>query len=77
MCPDGNVLLQYELVSERPNRIITEGVTSPRCREGNGGDPLCLRVPSAQRVRGGDCSIPPVGSIDFPAQQGDVGNVSL
>lgn len=55
-------------------------VMSQRCREEKGERIcvyMCVCVLSAERVRGGDCSIPPAGSIDFPAQRGDVGNVSL
>lgn len=53
----------------------------PEVQGGQGRDLVFVCVDvyvlSAERVRGGDCSIPPAGSIDFPAQHGDVGNVSL
>lgn len=50
---------------------------------GEGRDPVFVCVDlyvlstERERVRGEDCSIPPAGSIDFLAQRGDVGNVSL
>lgn len=55
----------------------------PEVQGGKERDPVCVcewvdvNVLSAERVRGGDCSIPPAGSIDFLAQRGDEGNVSL
>lgn len=62
--------------------MSTKGVMSQRCLAKRARVPVfaCadVHVLSAERKRergGEDCSIP--HCIDFPAQRGDVGNVSL